>query len=150
MNASPSSPPPPPSPQPQVTVVVGAAIVRRGPAGPEILCARRSAPEALAGKWEFPGGKVEPGESDGGAIVRECREELGIGVAVGEMIGGEQPINERFVLRVYLAETLPGQPEPEALEDHDLLLWVPPGSLVDLDWLPADVPVVLALAERNL
>jgi hypothetical protein len=45
---------------------------------------------------------------------------------------------------------LPGQPEPEALEDHDLLLWVRPGSLVDLDWLPADVPVVTALASTNL
>ncbi len=134
-------------------MVVGAAIVRRGPDGPEILCARRSAPEALAGKWEFPGGKVEPGESDAGAIVRECREELGIDVAAGEQIGAEQPINDRFVLRVYLAETLPGQPAPEALEDHDLLLWVRPGSLGDLDWLPADIPVVAelaALTARNL
>ena len=138
------------SPSPQVTVVVGAAIVRHDADGPRILCARRSAPAALAGKWEFPGGKVEPGESDADAIVRECREELGIEVAAGPLVGGEQPINERFVLRIYLAQALPGQPEPEALEDHDLLLWVRPGSLEDLDWLPADVPVVAALAVRNL
>jgi 8-oxo-dGTP diphosphatase len=144
MSESPSSAPS------QATVVVGAAIARRGPDGPEILCARRSAPPALAGKWEFPGGKVEPGESDAEAIVRECREELGIEVAAGPLVGGEQPIDERFVLRIYRAEMLPGQPEPEALEDHDLLLWVRPGSLVDLDWLPADVPVVAALAGTNL
>src|SRR2546423_9076751 len=64
-------------------IVVGAAIVR----GDAVLCARRSAPESLAGKWEFPGGKVEAGERDQDAVVREGREGPGIEVAVGGPVG---------------------------------------------------------------
>ncbi len=131
-------------------VVVGAAIVRNGENGPSVLCARRSAPLAVAGRWEFPGGKVEPGESDQEAVVRECREELGVAVSVGDQVGGEERIDDRLVLRVYLAELLSGQPEPLPLEDHDLLVWVAPGALLDLDWLPADVPIVTQLAVTAL
>lgn len=127
-------------------VIVGAAIVRTGEAGPSVLCGRRSAPERVAGKWEFPGGKVEPGETDREALVRECREELGIVVTAGPQVGAEERIDERLVLRVFLAEAAAGQPEPSPLEDHDLLEWVEPHRLLDLDWLPADVPIVADLA----
>ncbi|MBW8802551.1 MAG: (deoxy)nucleoside triphosphate pyrophosphohydrolase [Catenulisporales bacterium] len=123
-------------------IVVGAAIVR----GDAVLCARRSAPESLAGKWEFPGGKVEAGESDQDAVVRECREELGIEVAVGERVGADARINERLTLRVYLARLLPGQPEPLPLEDHDELAWVPWARLPDLEWLAPDIPIVEELS----
>ena len=86
------------------TVVVGAAIVRTGDDGAaSVLCARRSAPPRIAGKWEFPGGKVEAGETDAEAIVRECAEELGVVVEAGSQIGGDQPIDER-----YCASTSPG------------------------------------------
>ena len=130
----------------EYVVIVGAAIVRTGETGPLVLCGRRSAPERVAGKWEFPGGKVEPGESDAEALVRECREELGVVVTAGPQVGAEERIDERLVLRVYLAEAAAGEPEPSPLEDHDLLEWVEPHRLLDLDWLPADVPIVTELS----
>ena len=119
-------------------IVVGAAIVRDD----AVLCARRSAPPRLAGKWEFPGGKVEAGETDAEAVVRECREELGVEVTVGAKVGEDARIDDRLTLRVYLARLEPGQPEPSPLEDHDRLAWVPRGELLDLDWLAPDVPIV--------
>lgn len=122
--------------------VVGAAIVR----AETVLCARRSAPAHLAGKWEFPGGKVEAGESDAEAVVRECREELGVEVTVGARVGADARIDDRFTLRVFLARLEPGQPEPLPLEDHDRLAWVPRGELLDLDWLSPDVPIVAELS----
>ncbi|NUP46462.1 MAG: (deoxy)nucleoside triphosphate pyrophosphohydrolase [Catenulispora sp.] len=123
-------------------IVVGAAIV----AGDTVLCARRSAPPRLAGLWEFPGGKVEAGETDAAAVVRECREELGVEVVVGRRIGVDARIDDLLTLRVYLARLLPAQPEPRPLEDHDLLSWVPRAELVGLDWLAPDVPIVEELA----
>lgn len=124
-------------------IVVGAAIVR---GDDSVLCARRSAPAHVAGKWEFPGGKVEAGESDAEAVVRECREELGVEVAVGAKIGADARIDDRFTLRVFLARLEPGQPEPLPLEDHDELRWVPRRDLLGLDWLAPDVPIVAELA----
>ncbi|WP_425569087.1 NUDIX domain-containing protein [Nonomuraea salmonea] len=56
--------------------------------GGRVLAAQRAEPAALAGGWEFPGGKVDPGESDEAALVRECREEIGVEVAVGRRVGG--------------------------------------------------------------
>ena len=66
-----------------VRTVVGAAIVRER----RVLAARRRTPANLAGLWEFPGGKVEPGEAELAAVVRECREELGVSVAVEGQLG---------------------------------------------------------------
>ncbi|NUR61274.1 MAG: (deoxy)nucleoside triphosphate pyrophosphohydrolase [Catenulispora sp.] len=123
-------------------IVVGAAIVR----GDAVLCARRSAPARLAGKWEFPGGKVEAGETEAAAVVRECREELGVEVVVGRRIGEDAPIDEQLTLRVYLARLLPAQPEPRPLVDHDLLEWIARADLTSLDWLAPDVPIVEELA----
>ena len=126
-------------------IVVGAAIVHAD--ADAVLCARRSAPPRLAGQWEFPGGKVESGETDVEAVVRECREELGVEVSVGPRIGADARINDRLTLRVYLARLRPDQPEPRPLEDHDLLSWVPRHELLGLDWLAPDIPIVEELAE---
>ncbi|HZE50307.1 MAG TPA: (deoxy)nucleoside triphosphate pyrophosphohydrolase [Jatrophihabitantaceae bacterium] len=122
-------------------VVVGAAIVRAG----RVLAARRSAPAALAGGWEFPGGKVEPGESPAAALARECREELGVQIAVGELLGAAD-IAAGFVLHVHVAELIAGEPQP--LQDHDELRWLAGDELEDVPWLPADRPVLGALRER--
>ncbi len=119
-------------------IVVGAAIVRGG----RLLAARRSAPSALAGGWELPGGKVEAGETEVAALVRECREELGVDVAAGNRVSGEWPLRDGLVLRVYLAELLAGEPLP--LEDHDELRWLGAAELFDVPWLPADLPAVHA------
>ena len=77
-------------------VVVGAAIVRDG----RVLACRRTAPLEVAGRWELPGGKVEPGEAPEAALVREVREELGCDIAVTAWLADETPIGERYVLRV--------------------------------------------------
>ncbi|WP_293772205.1 (deoxy)nucleoside triphosphate pyrophosphohydrolase [Sporichthya sp.] len=119
-------------------VVVGAAIVRDG----YLLAARRNAPAALAGGWELPGGKVEPGESETEALIRECQEELGVVVVPGERVPGEWPLRDDLVLRVYLAELVEGEPAP--LEDHDELRWLAGADLFEVAWLPADVPAVTA------
>jgi 8-oxo-dGTP diphosphatase len=124
-----------------VQIVVGAAIVHDG----QVLAARRSAPAAVAGGWEFPGGKVEPGESPADALARECREELGVTVAVGALLGTAD-IQPGFVLHVYAATLVAGTPAP--LEDHDELRWLTAAELDDVAWLPADRPVLAAVRAR--
>src|SRR3954454_8795175 len=89
-------------------VVVGAAIIDRG----RLLAAQRAEPPELAGGWEFPGGKVDAGESDEDALVRECREELGVEVRLRERIGGDWPLTAATVLRVWTAELADGVPRP--------------------------------------
>lgn len=118
-----------------VRVVVGAAIVRDG----RVLAARRSAPRELAGQWEFPGGKVEAGESERAALMRECREELGVDIVPGERLA-EAPIRPGLVLRLYRATLLTG--EPAALQDHDELRWLALDELESVAWLPADRPLL--------
>ncbi|MGH8867998.1 MAG: (deoxy)nucleoside triphosphate pyrophosphohydrolase [Actinomycetes bacterium] len=118
------------------TRVVGAAILDRDG---RLLAAQRSGPPDLAGRWELPGGKVEPGEDEQAALVRECREELGVEVRLGERVGGDWPIGPAGVLRVWLAEIVSG--EPEALE-HLAVRWLSPGSWLEVPWLPADLPLI--------
>ncbi|MBC9001485.1 (deoxy)nucleoside triphosphate pyrophosphohydrolase [Micromonospora aurantiaca] len=121
-------------------VVVGAAIIEGG----RVLACERSAPPEVAGRWEFPGGKVEPGEAETDALARECAEELGVRVAVGARVGRDvRMAHGRSVLRVYAARLLHGD-EPEALE-HAELRWLSAAELDSVDWLPADVPIVAAL-----
>ena len=129
--------------QPRSKVVVGAAILSGG----RVLACARSAPPEVAGRFEFPGGKVEPGESETDAVARECAEELGITVRVGERIGRDVPLGNGWaVLRVYLAE-LVGDVQPQALE-HRELRWLAAGQLDSVRWLPADVPIVAALRDH--
>ena len=118
--------------------VVGAAIVRDG----RVLASRRTEPPRLAGLWEFPGGKVDPGESDEQALVRELREELQVEVEVGERLGGDLQIGQTAVLRVYLCRLVGGEP---ALVDHDEHRWLGPDELLDVPWIPVDLPLVAQL-----
>jgi 8-oxo-dGTP diphosphatase len=130
--------------QQNVRVVVAAVIERDG----LILAARRTGPPALAGRWEFPGGKVEPGESDAAALVRECREELGVVITVGARIGPEYPTpGGSMVVRTYLAALANAGDEPAALESHDALTWVRPGTADAraLLWLDGDLLILDAL-----
>jgi 8-oxo-dGTP diphosphatase len=121
-------------------VVVGAAIIADG----RVLACARSAPPEVAGRWEFPGGKVEPGEAEIDALVRECAEELGVRVEIGARVGRDvRMAHGRSVLRVYVARLLHGD-QPKALEHSDLR-WLSATELDSVAWLPADAPVVAAL-----
>jgi 8-oxo-dGTP diphosphatase len=118
-------------------VIVAAAIIVDG----RVLAAERSAPPEVAGRWEFPGGKVEPGESDAQALARECLEELGVRVTVGERVGPDVPLaHGRAVLRVFAVELLEGD-QPRALE-HTAMRWLSADELDSVPWLPADKPIV--------
>lgn len=130
--------------------VVGAALVDDLVRPNRLLVARRSAPEELAGLWEFPGGKVESGEGPREALVRELREELGIRARTGREVRGPHhqgwPLNERMALRLYLAEVLDGDPRP--LQDHSELRWMDwddSAALHSLPWIPADRPILHGL-----
>jgi 8-oxo-dGTP diphosphatase len=120
-------------------VVVGAAIVRRG----RVLAARRTAPASAAGRWEFPGGKVEPGESDAESLVREVEEELGLPITIDRWLAGEAPIDGRHVLRVAVASTGDGEPTPT---EHDAVRWLRADELHDVDWLEPDRPFLTELS----
>jgi 8-oxo-dGTP diphosphatase len=125
-------------------VIVGAAIV----AERKVLACARAHPPELAGMWEFPGGKVEPGESETAALVRECQEELGVRIVVGDRIGDDIPLgHRRTVLKIFTARLVDGN--PTALE-HAELRWLGRDELDDVPWLPADAPIVAALRQGTL
>jgi 8-oxo-dGTP diphosphatase len=125
-------------------VVVGAALLDDG----RLLAARRSAPPELAGRWELPGGKVEPGETPQAALVRELREELGVETEPLERVPGEWPLRDPYVLHVWTARLLPGSPAPKPLQDHDGLRWLTPADLWTVEWLTQDAPAVQEIERR--
>ena len=124
-------------PRVAVVGVVGAALLRDGP--PRVLASRRTDPPSLAGYWEFPGGKVEPGETDQQALVRELREELGIEATVGDRLGGDLRIGATAVLRVYLCRIVSGE---LTLVDHDEHRWLTADQLDDVPWIEVDLPLI--------
>lgn len=120
--------------------VVGAAIVRGG----RCLVTRRSARASMPLAWEFPGGKVEPGEPPRDALRRELAEELGIDAEVGELLGeGDGRVGEALIhLEVYACRWVGGELE---LREHHELGWFLAEELDGLDWPPADLPIVPAV-----
>ncbi len=114
----------------QVVVVAG-AIIENG----RVLAARRAGPAELAGKWELPGGKVEPGETDEQALRRELAEEFGIDVIVSGRIGLDVDLGDSSSLRCYRVALTTGRPAPT---EHDATSWLAADGLDELDWLPAD------------
>ncbi|MDQ2756887.1 MAG: (deoxy)nucleoside triphosphate pyrophosphohydrolase [Actinomycetota bacterium] len=137
---------------PRPRLVVGAALVDDLERPSRVLAARRTAPPALAGGWELPGGKVEQGEEPLAALHRELGEELGVALEVGAHLpgplpDGTWPLGGAHRMHVWLAAVASGTPAP--LEDHDQLRWLTTADLYDVPWLPADLPVARAL-ERLL
>lgn len=118
--------------------VVGAVIENeRG----EVLCALRSERMSLPGYWEFPGGKIEPGEEPRETLRREIREELGCEIDVGELVADATHAypTVQVRLRTYRARLAGGQPAPA---EHEQLLWLPLSQLPTLNWAPADLPTL--------
>ncbi|MDX6254540.1 MAG: 8-oxo-dGTP diphosphatase [Frankiales bacterium] len=129
--------------QTMAAVVVGAAIVEVVGGVARVLAGERSAPPELAGRWEFPGGKVEAGESDVQALVRECREELGVDIVVGAQLGGDLAIPGGRVLRVYAARVGVG---PPTVTEHRSVRWLSAGELDSVPWLDTNRPLLEPLA----
>lgn len=120
--------------------VVAAAIVRNG----TVLCAQRGCHGELPGLWEFPGGKVESGESSIEALQRELREELSLEVEVGSEIAATAyvyPFAE-VTLTTFVCDLHCGEP---ILHEHRAVAWLAPSKLGALEWAPADLPAVKAL-----
>jgi 8-oxo-dGTP diphosphatase len=125
-------------------VVVSAAVVFRDG---EVLVTQRPAQTHLAGKWEFPGGKVERGEDPRETVVRECREECAIDVRVHDILEVTfHAYPEKDVLLLFWeCELLAGTVQHLGVADHR---WVAPAEVRRLDLPPADAPLAEKLARR--
>jgi 8-oxo-dGTP diphosphatase len=122
--------------------LVVAGLVRDGEN--RILLSKRRADQAMGGLWEFPGGKIEDGESPEEALARELREELGCGATVGRI---EDVVFHRYdefdLLMLVYRCTLDGEPRPVEVAE---LAWVMPRELLGYELLPADFPLCERLA----
>jgi len=114
--------------------------VIRGPNG-QYLAARHARGSRHEGFWEFPGGKLQPGESPEECIIREIHEELAVEIRVLKKLGVFEYPDNTPSLRIhgFLCELVDG--EPKALE-HDLLLWLPASNLLELNWLEVDKDIL--------
>ena len=126
-------------------LVVAGALVDDLDDPQHLLAARRAIPASLAGRWEFPGGKVEPDETPEAALEREIAEELGCRVTVDAWLPGAVAIGDRHELIVATCSLLAGEPTPV---EHDRVRWLGADELGDVDWLEPDRPFLAALREH--
>jgi 8-oxo-dGTP diphosphatase len=124
--------------------VVAAVIEHEG----LLLACRRAEHKSLSGFWEFPGGKVEPGEGDQEALVREVQEELGIQIEVGNFICRSTSNSSGTEIEMFTYFCRLNSAPPTSSSDHDQLTWVSKAELTDLMWPPLDIPVVDALTSN--
>ena len=113
------------------------------------LLTRRKSEQELGGFWEFPGGKVEPGESPTEAVKRELREELGIKVSVGDVfeIGFHGDDTKDIILIIYCCSIVHGTPRCHEAEE---MRWLSPNEIVNLRMPPADEPILDKLRKECL
>ena len=108
-----------------------------------IFACRRAPHKSLPGKWEFPGGKVEPGETHDAALRRELLEELNCAVSIGDLVAVSELGG--ITMHTYWASVV-GE-APASSTDHDELRWVKIPELSTLDWAELDIPVVEAIIQ---
>ncbi|MFN8047568.1 MAG: NUDIX domain-containing protein [Ancrocorticia sp.] len=134
-------------------LVVGAAIVDSLVHPTRLLAAQRSYPESLAGLWEFPGGKVEPGETPEAGLQREISEELSTALVLGDRVSsrdddGDWPLPNGSTMRLWLAELADGAPSPQLGTSHRELRWVRAAEISGLPWLPGDLQILPVLLDH--
>lgn len=122
-------------------VEVVAALVWR--AGRFLIC-QRPAHKARGLLWEFVGGKVEPGETRAQALIRECREELGITVSVGDVFMEVDHVYPDITVHLTLFRAAIQSGTPQLLEHNDLR-WITPAEIPQFDFCPADQAILEAL-----
>lgn len=121
--------------------VVAAVFYRDG----EVLACRRAPGKSAAGKWEFPGGKIDDDETPDLALVREIQEELGISISVNGLV--DRSVTPVGDLNIDLACYLVSSAEvPSHSTDHDDLRWLPIEALTSVDWAAPDLPAVAILS----
>ncbi|HEY2752409.1 8-oxo-dGTP diphosphatase MutT [Phenylobacterium sp.] len=133
-----------PAPKPMLLVAAAALVDADG----RVLICQRPQGKQLAGLWEFPGGKVEPGETPEGCLMRELEEELGIQVThaclAPFVFASHEYEGFHLLMPLYLCRRWSGQ--MKALE-HKALAWVKPSKLTDYPMPPADAPLVAWLRD---
>jgi 8-oxo-dGTP diphosphatase len=126
-------------------LVAAAVLVEAG----RVLLTQRKRGTHLAGAWEFPGGKVEPGEDPRDALARELAEEIGMEVTVGDPmeITFHRYPEKSVLLLFFVVERKPGSPDPRAIDVADVK-WAGPDELHDEMFPPADVAILAKVRER--
>ena len=123
-------------------VLLVAAVALLDDAG-RVLLAKRPAGKAMAGLWEFPGGKLEPGETPEAALIRECAEELGLTIAADDLtpltFASHAYDGFHLLMPVYLCRRWQGDPMPQ---EGQQVAWVAPAALADYPMPPADAPLI--------
>ena len=126
----------------KVTQVVAALIWD----GDRFLICQRPAHKARGLLWEFVGGKVEPGETREAALIRECREELDIELAVGQVYMEVEHVYPDITIRLGLFHASITQGQPKKLEHADIR-WITPAQIPEYDFCPADVDILKKIME---
>lgn len=129
----------------QILSVAAAVITDNG----RILACRRRAERISGGLWEFPGGKIEPEETPQAAVWREIHEELGIQIAVGNLLTVDETATAALTIRLHCYHATLMDERPTVSSDHDRLLWLSPEELAALEWAAPDLPAVRLLSSMN-
>lgn len=129
----------------KIIKVVGAILIKEG----RILCAQRGGEKSLPFLWEFPGGKIEQGESPHQALIRELSEELLIEVELEATIFDAVSYEYDFGvvnLTTIIGKLKSGEP---VLTKHQEIRWLSPEELFEVEWAPADIPIVKQLSKMH-